>query len=95
MTTVNVNDKDLRDLAIKELRKKRDLQAHVLAYVTVNLLINVIWLLTTPGGFYWPVFPLLGWGIGLAFNIWDVYAPKPTEETIEREMQRLKGHDQA
>jgi hypothetical protein len=74
---------------MKQLRKKRGLQAHLLAYVTVNLLINVIWLLTTPGGFYWPMFPLLGWGIGLAFNVWDVYAPTPTETQIQREMTRL------
>jgi hypothetical protein len=79
----------LRDAAIKQLRKKRGLQAHVLAYVMVNLLINGVWWLTTPGGFYWPIFPLLGWGIGLAFNVWDVYAPTPTENQIRREMDRL------
>jgi hypothetical protein len=80
---------ELREVAVKQLRKKRDLQAHVLAYVMVNLLLNGVWLLTTPGGFYWPVFPLLGWGIGLAFNVWDVYAPSPTESQIQKEMQRL------
>src|SRR5207248_2406387 len=66
---------DLRQLAISQLRKRRGLQAHALAYLMVNLLINAIWLLTMPGAFYWPVFPLLGWGIGLAFHIWDVYGP--------------------
>ena len=30
----------LRELAVQRLRKKRDLQAHVLAYVMVNLLLN-------------------------------------------------------
>ncbi|TMM35177.1 MAG: 2TM domain-containing protein [Actinobacteria bacterium] len=81
---------ELRRLAISQLRKKRGLQAHVLAYVMVNLFLNAIWLLVMPGGFYWPVFPLLGWGIGLAFHIWDVYGPtQPTQEQIEREMRRL------
>ena len=57
----------------------------------VNLLINAIWLLVG-GGFYWPVFPLLGWGIGVAFHIWDVYAPEnPSEDRIQREMDKLKG----
>ena len=82
---------ELRTAAVQRLRKKRDLQAHVLAYVMVNLLLNVIWFLTTPGGFYWPVIPMLGWGIGLAFNVWDVYAPGPTEHQIQREMSRLNG----
>jgi pyruvate/2-oxoacid:ferredoxin oxidoreductase alpha subunit len=45
---------------------------------------------TNPGGFYWPMFPLLGWGIGVAFHAWDVYAPeKPPEDRIRREMERL------
>jgi hypothetical protein len=80
---------ELREAALLRLRKRRGLQAHVLAYVMVNLLLNGIWLITTPGGFYWPVFPLLGWGIGLAFNVWDVYSPGPTEDQIQREMRRL------
>jgi hypothetical protein len=81
---------DLRQLAIAQLRKKRDLQAHVIAFVMVNLLLTAIWLLTNPGGFYWPIIPLFGWGIGIAFHIWDVYAPAaPPEDRIRREMDRL------
>ncbi|MFG1609756.1 2TM domain-containing protein [Actinoplanes sp. NPDC049265] len=81
---------DLRQAAVTRLRKKRDLQAHVLSYVLVNLFLNAIWLLTSPGGFYWPMFPLLGWGIGLAFHVWDVYvSSNPSEEDIRTEMERL------
>jgi hypothetical protein len=82
-------DDTLRQLAVTRLRKKRDLQAHVIAYVLVNLLINGIWLVTG-ASFYWPIFPLLGWGIGVAFHIWDFYAPEtPSEDQIRREMDRL------
>jgi hypothetical protein len=89
--TINMapQDQDLRRLAIDRLRKKRGLQAHLLAYVTVNLLLAAVWLATTSGGFYWPAIPLLGWGIGVAFNVWDVYSPQPDEKHIEREMRRL------
>jgi len=81
---------ELRQRAISQLRKKRGLQAHILAYVAVNLFLIMIWLLANSGGFFWPVFPLFGWGIGLAFNAWDVYSPDiPTEERIEHEMKRL------
>jgi len=81
----------LRQAAIIRLRKKRDLQAHLMAYLTVNLFLTGIWLFTSPDGFYWPIFPLLGWGIGLALHLWDVYAPTPvTEEKIQREMDRLR-----
>ena len=92
MTTVGSSEvTDLRERAVERLRKKRDLQAHLIAYVLVNLFLNGIWLLTG-AGFYWPMFPLLGWGIGVAFHIWDVYSPKtPSEERVEREMRRLSG----
>jgi hypothetical protein len=90
MTTYTApSDPELRRRAIDRLRKKRGLQAHLLAYVTVNLLLAGIWLATTPDGFYWPVIPLLGWGIGVAFNVWDVYSPQPDEKRIEREMRRM------
>jgi hypothetical protein len=38
------------------------------------------------------MFPLLGWGIGLAFHAWDAYAPEtPSEDRIRREMERMNG----
>lgn len=37
----------------------------------------------------WPAFPLLGWGIGLAFNVWEVVSPQPTEDRIRAEMERI------
>jgi hypothetical protein len=39
--------------------------------------------------FFWPIFPLLGWGIGVAFNAWDVDRPPISEDRIRREMDRL------
>jgi 2TM domain len=80
---------DLRGLAIEQLRKRRGLQAHVIAFLSVNLLLVAIWYVTGRH-FFWPVFPIFGWGIGLAFNAWDVYVPERlTEERIQREIQRL------
>ena len=50
----------------------------------------VIWLLTDPNGFFWPVFPIAGWGIGVIMNAWDVYGRQDiTEEDIHREMEHL------
>lgn len=51
----------------------------------------VLWAMTTgPTGFFWPVFPVLGWGIGLAFHVWEVVSPEPSEEKIRAEMERLR-----
>lgn len=84
-----LSDHELRELAVKRLKAKRDFRAHVLAYVSVNTFLVVIWFVTG-AGFFWPVFPILGWAIGLAFNAWDVYAPEAGPREIAAEMERLR-----
>jgi hypothetical protein len=80
---------DLRQQAIESLKKKRDFRTHVLMYVLVNAMLVVIWAVTG-GDFFWPIFPILGWGIGVVANAWDVYGRKPiTEDEIRREQQKL------
>jgi uncharacterized membrane protein len=83
----------LRAEAVESLKKKRDFRAHLLAYVLVNAFFWVIWgVVYAFSGmlFPWPVFPLVGWGVGLAFHAWDAYGRRPfTEEDIDRELARL------
>jgi hypothetical protein len=45
--------------------RQRELRSHVAAFVAVNLLLVAIWALTG-AGYFWPVWPILGWGIGVA-----------------------------
>ena len=81
---------DLRAAAVARLHKKREFLQHLTVYVVVNGALTLIWLFTTPGGFFWPMFPLLGWGIGVIFHALDAYAPSsPSEERIQREMNRM------
>jgi len=80
---------DGRAAAVDRLKKKSDFRAHFLAYVMVNALLLSIWA-ATGRGFFWPVFPLFGWGIGVVFNWWDAYRRRPfREEEIRREMERF------
>jgi hypothetical protein len=80
---------ELRDRAVEQLRKKRAFYAHLLVYVLVNTTIVVIWAMTS-AGFFWPIFPMLAWGIGLVMNAWDVWHGEFTEEQIAHEMERLQ-----
>jgi hypothetical protein len=81
---------DLREQAVARLKKKRDFKTHLLMYVSVNAMLVAIWAITSDGGMFWPIFPILGWGIGVVANAWEVYGRKPiTEEEIQREAERL------
>lgn len=82
-------DADLREQAIKRLKAKRDFNAHLLAYVLINSLLVLIWYMTS-AGFFWPAFIMAGWGIGVAFNAWDVYSPPATPEKVAAEVERLR-----
>jgi hypothetical protein len=86
-------DPELRERALKRLQDKRGLMAHALSYVLFNGLLVTIWYITG-AGFFWPMFILFGWGIGLVFNAWDVLWPEPGPDRVEAEMDRLRrrGH---
>ncbi len=57
------DDLDLRGQALARIKKKREFAEHLVAYVLVNVLLIAIWAVTG-AGFFWPIFVLLGWGIG-------------------------------
>jgi hypothetical protein len=62
-------------------------------YFLVNAFLVVIWAVSRgDDGFFWPIFVIVGWGIGVVANAWDVYGRKPiTEDEIRREQERLRG----
>ena len=92
MTSVeSTRDTELRERAVKRLKKRRDFRGHLLIYTLVNAFLVVIWAVTSPGGFFWPIFPIVGWGIGVIMNAWDVYfAEDFDEEDIEREIRHIQ-----
>ena len=84
------NDQSIRDRALERIEKKQEFHAHLLAYVLVNAMLIGIWAVTG-AGFFWPVFPLLGWGIGIGFHAWDTYRlGEPSERQIQREIEHLR-----
>lgn len=81
---------DLRQRALQRLEKRHGFYGHLLVYTLVNAFIVVIWVLTDGHGFFWPIFPIVGWGIGVVMNAWDVFGSNGyDEDKIQREMSRL------
>ena len=81
-------NQERREAAVERVKAKQDFRRHVVVYVVVNLFLIGIWALSD-GGFFWPIFVILGWGVGLLINGWDAYFKKPiSEEEIQREIDR-------
>ncbi len=78
-----------RDAALKRVKAKRDFRNHLSVYLIVNGMLVLIWALSG-GGYFWPIWPIAGWGVGIAINAWAVYFERPiSEEEIQREMKRI------
>ncbi len=46
---------------------RQDFREHLRSYLMVMALLVAIWALTG-AGYFWPVWPMLGWGIGVALH---------------------------
>ena len=97
MTETNgTSDAELRQEALRRIKKRHDFHGHLLVYVLVNTLVVVVWLVTNRGGFFYPIILIAGWGIGLVMNAWDAYFGGPVDDSrIEREAQRLQRRRRA
>jgi len=92
--TTDTREQAPRERAVRQLKKRRDFYGHILIYVLVNAFVVVIWAVTDAHGFFWPVFPIGGWGIGVLMNAWDVFwRPEISEEDIQREVGRQDGRN--
>ena len=63
-------DNQLHELA----RKRVEFRSHVVVYCVIISTLWIIWFFTG-GGYPWPVWPMAGWGIGLAFHYLFNYRP--------------------
>lgn len=51
------------------VRARRALPARFAAWLRLVALLVGIWLVTTPGGYFWPIWPLLGTGVCLLGHV--------------------------
>ena len=85
-------DTGIREQAVESLKRKRAFRNQVLVWLAVSVLMVAIWA-ATGADFFWPVFPIAGWGIGIAAQAWSIYGPgsRPISEAeIARESERLR-----
>jgi 2TM domain len=80
---------DPRAQAMERLKAKRSFGRHVLIYAIVIGFLVVIWALTDFGGYFWPIWPALAWGVALGVHAWTVFGQRPiTDADIDHELRR-------
>lgn len=83
-----------KDDALWQVAKKRAaFKKQLVSYFLVNSLLIGIWMLssykTDDINYFWPIWPILGWGVGLGFSYADAYHTNNLFST-EKEYEKLK-----
>ncbi|MEH2175418.1 2TM domain-containing protein [Nostoc sp.] len=61
--------------------RRRAFWTHLVSFLAVNLFLILLNLITSPS-YFWAIFPVLGWGLGLFFHWWSVYQSKSEDYEI-------------
>lgn len=78
-----------RELAIQRLKMKQDFKGMAAGGLLAVVVTTIIWALGD-GGYYWPIWVILGVAIGLVVQGWKAYGPsnRITEADVRREMEK-------
>ncbi len=78
--------------ALWQIAKRRAaFKAGLLAYVIVNALLIGIWYVTSgAGSYFWPIWPILGWGVGMLTQYVGAYHSTQIF-SAEKEYEKLKS----
>ncbi len=76
-------------------RKRANFQRSLVSYAVVNALLWFIWWFSQgrynngDGPFPWPVWVMIGWGIGLVYQYMAAYGAS-RKDLVEKEYEKLK-----
>ncbi|MCE7069718.1 MULTISPECIES: 2TM domain-containing protein [Dyadobacter] len=78
----------------RKAKKRASFKVHLSTYMVVNGGLWLLWAVTAFPHFGndhmpWPIFPMLGWGIGLASHYITAYGNLGEKEMAEREYEKL------
>jgi hypothetical protein len=87
MNTENLSITD--KLLWEKATKRAEFKQHLLVYLIVNCFLIGTWFFTSTR-YFWPIWTLGGWGIGLAFHYLDAYS-NSNLFSVEDEFNKLKN----
>ncbi|MCB0522207.1 MAG: 2TM domain-containing protein [Lewinellaceae bacterium] len=81
--------------ARKKVKAKKEFYQHLMSFAIVNFFLFALNMITSPFN-WWFQFPLLGWGVGLAFHYvevfgipgFDILSKEWEEREVEKELRK-------
>lgn len=87
------DDDDLRSLALRNLAVRRHFWYMLALWIVISAISVATWA-ATGGGYFWPMWTMIGLGIVTAFAAMRAFLKNgsgPTESQIQSEMKRISG----
>lgn len=86
----NELDPELRKRAVGRLKARQNFTRHLSIYLIMSVMFVVVWAASGREDF-WPIWPILGWGIAIAFQALSLRNTDISEEQIASEAAKLRG----
>ena len=84
---------ELREAARRNLKARNDFKVMLAIFATITVLLVAIWFFSTEGdGYFWPIWPILGFIIASVFAGLDAYGVtrrQITEADVDAEIARM------
>ena len=96
MDTNQVSSSDLQknqndDVLWKIAKKRASFKWSLSSYIIVNTFLVGVWYFTSGmDSYFWPIWPMLGWGIGVAMHYFDAYHGNNVF-SVQKEYDKLKN----
>jgi len=87
-----LSEEEVYEVAKKRVKVKKEFYGHLGAWVVVNILLVLIWALTSPGGYMWFLWPLCIWGLFVLAHFVQAFVFKPSSEkgAVEKEAEKIR-----
>ncbi|MEM1326546.1 MAG: 2TM domain-containing protein [Bacteroidota bacterium] len=80
-------------LARQRVKEKQKFKKGLATYIIMSIFFFLLNVFTNPGH-WWFIYPVLGWGIGIASHYYKAYvAPREEDKAMEEEMRRLQARN--
>jgi hypothetical protein len=80
--------------ARKRVEEKKGFYAHLCVYLAINLLVVILWLVTSLGSFPWFIFSVGGWGVIVILHSLFVFVFHKDalweKKALEREVDKIR-----
>jgi len=88
-----MDTQELYSHARNRVKRRKKFYSHVITWVVMSIFFILLNLSTTD--YFWAIFPILGWGIAVAFHGIQVFTNEWEDAEIDREYDRLRKRRRA